>query len=126
MPPLARIIIALYAVCLSGATVVHLLDLWHGGWLPYHSAPKTINLYWSLLSVFDPLAVVLLYWRPRFGLLLTLVIIISDVCINSVMQYGAGMDRAVPVALFQNLQAQTAFLGFVLGSAPFLLGHLRK
>ncbi|ACO47503.1 Hypothetical protein Deide_1p00918 (plasmid) [Deinococcus deserti VCD115] len=64
------------------------------------------------MGFFDPHAVSLLFRRPRVGLLLNVAIIVSDIIVNSFVQHGALL---VLSSAFQGLQAQTAFLGFVLG-----------
>jgi hypothetical protein len=72
----------LFAVCFLGACAVHVIDLWRHGWLPYHFAPLPLNAYWTALTFLDAFAAVLLLWRPRAGLALTLLIITSDVALN--------------------------------------------
>jgi hypothetical protein len=57
----------IYAICLLGAGLNHVLDIWQGGWLPYGGAPDAMNAYWTALAVFDPLAAALLLFRPRAG-----------------------------------------------------------
>ena len=91
------------------------------GWqLPHH---PYVTAYWTSLTVFDPLAVFLLIFAPRKGLLLALVIMLSDVAINSGVTY-TDLPPASPYAVDYGVQLQTAFLGFVLGSIPFLWRYL--
>lgn len=47
------------------------------------------RLYWSSLTLLDPLAAVLMFIRPRQGLVLALVIIVSDVAHNSWMLHSS-------------------------------------
>ncbi len=112
-----RWLLIVYAVCLIGAGLNHARDIWHGGWLPYRADPLLMNWYWTSLTALDPLAAALLFLRPRAGLLLTLAIIVSDVAVNSFAMYGLGnRDWHGGVSL----QLQTLFLGFVVGSLPFV------
>ena len=91
------------------------------GWqLPHH---PYVTAYWTSLAVFDPLAVFLLIFAPRKGLLLALVIMLTDVAINSGVTYME-LPPASPYAVDSAVQLQTAFLGFVLGSIPFLWRYL--
>jgi membrane protein HdeD len=110
-------LLAIYAVCLLGAGLNHAHDLWQGGWLPYRMAPLLLNWYWTSLTLLDSLAVVFLLVKPRIGSLLTLAIIVSDVAVNSYAIYALGNSGWYSLA---SLQLQTLFLGFVLGSFPFL------
>lgn len=78
-----------------------------------------MNAYWTSLTVLDPLAIFLLLRFPGAGLLVTLAIMLTDVGINSfvTLMYS---DATPHYAVGYFVQLQTAFLGFVLGSAPFL------
>jgi hypothetical protein len=102
-----------YAACLVAGGLNHWRDIWRGGWLPYRASPLSMNWYWSSLAAIDFIAAILLFVRPRAGALLTLVIIVSDVGVNSYAVYGLGYNSWLS---FLSLQLQTAFLGFVLGS----------
>ncbi len=108
-------ILGIYAAGLLVGGFTHIIDIARGGWLPYRFAPIGINGFWSALSIFDLLAAVLLWWHRKLGLLLTLAIMVLDVAINSYAAYSLGLFPS-----FAPLQRQTAFLGFVLVSLPFL------
>jgi hypothetical protein len=115
-PTSIRWLLTTYTVCLIGAGMNHAYDIWQGGWLPYRAAPAPINLDWTSLALFDPLAAVLLWWRMKAGLVLTAAIIISDVAVNSYGRYVLGYSGWYSDV---SIQLQTLFLGFVLGSLPF-------
>jgi hypothetical protein len=106
----------IYTICLLGAGMVHACDIWRGGWLPYRAAPLPMNIYWTSLAFFDPLAAGLLWRHRRTGLLLTLAIIVSDVAVNSYAIYGLGYSDWLA---YGSLQLQTLFLGFVAGTLPY-------
>jgi hypothetical protein len=80
-----------YAACLVGATCVHLdLHFRSGvvlGDLTILGYPLFSRLYWSALTLLDPLAAVMLFVRPHAGLLLAAAIIVSNVTHNSWMLY---------------------------------------
>lgn len=111
-----RIIIGVYVLAFAAATAFHASDIIHGGWLPYRFAPLFLNSYWTALFFLDALVVGLLLsgWL-RSALSLGVTIMVTDVAANSYAFLGLGFDEFAI-----SLQLQTAFLGFVLGSAPFL------
>lgn len=78
---------AIYAACLAGATGVHLgIHFQFGvllGDLAPQGCPLFTRLFWSALTLLDPLAAVLLFLRPRAGILLTQAIIVADVAHNT-------------------------------------------
>lgn len=77
----------LFTLCLLAASFNHLraaLDhglLWDYGYGA--DTPLASRAFWGSLSFFDPLAALLLWVRPRWGLVLTLAIIVLDVVHNS-------------------------------------------
>ena len=110
-----KVALTIYAVSFGEATLAHLSDLLHAGWLPYHG-PLLLRLFWTALIVLDPLVLALLLLRRRrTALLLAAIIMVADVGANT---YAAtslhlhGFSLALPL--------QTLFLGFVLGSVSFL------
>jgi hypothetical protein len=104
---------SIYAVCLLGATATHvrLLGL-HGPFWNYGGAPVISCIYWTSLTLLDPLAAVLLFLKPPAGLLLTLAIIITDVAHNTWI-----LSRS-PSPDWQNWMyvSQITFLMFVTAS----------
>jgi hypothetical protein len=106
----------LFALCLLGATFNHLAAIVRHGLLwdyGYGSAISPVSkVYWDTLAVLDPLAAGLLFIKPRSGVLLTVVIIVSDVLHNT--YYVAAHDQLLaPFYL-----AQVGFLVVVLCLAP--------
>lgn len=77
----------LFALCLLAATANHLRAVLDHGWLWDYGygaqTPLASRAFWGALTVLDPLAVMLLVLRPRWGLALTLGIIACDVVHNS-------------------------------------------
>jgi hypothetical protein len=104
----------IYALCLAGATFVHVaIHLQYGlllGALETEGFPLASRLFWSSLTLLDPLAVLLLFIRPRVGLVLTTAIIVSDVAHNSWIVYRTG-GTSDP-----KYWAQIGFLVFVLAT----------
>ena len=101
----------LYALCLAGATYNHArIVLEHGLRWDYGGVPIFVSTFWTALTFVDALAVLLLFVRPRYGVALTVAIIVSDVAVNS----WVGMAYGIDVAAFA---AQLVFLLFVLCTA---------
>jgi len=75
-----------------------------------------MNLFWNSLVLLDAAVVLLLLsGRRRASLALGLAIMVVDVAVNSyasLVLSSAGFQTALVV--------QAAFLGFLLGAAPFL------
>ncbi|MEO0499933.1 MAG: hypothetical protein AAF205_05155 [Pseudomonadota bacterium] len=98
-------------------TAFHIVDVATHGWLPYRAAPPAINAFWTSLTLFDPLAILLLWWRPRYGLILAHVIMIADVLINA---YASIAIWHIPLVENGALLAQFLFLVFLAVTARFV------
>jgi hypothetical protein len=101
----------IYALCLVGATLSHIVMLLLFGWR-YGGAPLASCVYWTALTLLDPLTGLLLYLRPRTGLVVTIAIIVSDVAHNT----WFGLHFGTISTLFANWMycCQLGFLIFVL------------
>jgi len=108
----ANTVRAVWALCLLVGTSFHIVDLVRSGGA-YPGYPLGTVVFWNALTVLDPLAAALLFWRPRHGVLATLAIMLTDVAHNvwAVVTYDAWVW---PVAM------QTAFLAFVLFTAHLI------
>ena len=91
MPRGSLILRAIYAACLALATIIHVLvDVRYGvllSGLEPLGYPLGVRVYWASLTVLDPLAALLLLFRPRAGLVLCVAIIVTDVLNNSWVLY---------------------------------------
>src|SRR5471032_2799686 len=89
----------IYALCLLGATYNHLLIVaeYDWGW-NYGGLPVLVTTFWTALTLIDPLAIVLLFLRPKAGVILTLMIIVADVAINAWVGLTYGIDLAAFLA----------------------------
>ncbi|MDS7933207.1 hypothetical protein RMB03_10735 [Acinetobacter sp. V91_7] len=109
------IIRCIYALCLIGAGFNHLQTvLMHGLFWDYNNAPLFTCIYWTSLTFIDPLAAILLFYRPRIGLILTFLIIFSDVIHNTWITLKVGRDLLNYMYISQFL-----FLVFVLCTIKF-------
>lgn len=87
MPSLSLVIRALFACCLLVATANHIhADIAHGLLWDYGygtNAYWVSRIFWGALTFVDPVAAVLLFTKPKAGVLSTLAIILSDVGHNT-------------------------------------------
>ena len=94
----------------------HAVDFWTFGFAPYAFGPAVLNLFWNMLVALDAAVIVLLLaGRVRPALALGLAIMIGDVAANSYAWGALGLTNFAPP-----LVAQTGFLGYLIGSLPFL------
>ena len=103
------VIKALWSAGFVIGTITHTLDIATFGWLPYVFMPLGFNIYWTSLVFFDPLAAVLIWWRPAWALWLGSVIMASDVLINAWTVFGAGFSDILPSLGFQAIFAAFVF-----------------
>ena len=109
MPSLAKII---WTVGFLIGTATHSFDIALGGWLPYDFRPMPFNIYWTSLVFLDPLAAVLIWARERWGAVLGVAIMASNVLINGYTAFIAGYDE-----FYFSLALQSAFAAFVFFAA---------
>lgn len=123
-PRHAVALICAYAVglLLVGA-VAHVTGLLQHGLHPYAWAPAWLNLYWTSLALLDTLAALLLLRGRRAGVDLACVIVTTDVAANWYAVHGIQHSHFTAEP---GLQRLTAFTVLVLGTAPFVRGHLTR
>jgi hypothetical protein len=111
-----------YATCLALATVAHVLVDWRFGVLLDGLAPLGypvgVRLYWASLVFLDPAAAILLFVRPRAGLVLCAAIIATDVLNNSWVAYHRS-EFSPPVLD----SAQRSIMALGMTSASFSRWH---
>jgi len=108
-----------YALCLLAATCNHaLILLRHGLFWNDSSAPVGSSIFWTSLTLLDPIAAILLFVRPNAGVTLTAAIILADVAHNwwFLKRFAAGGAYAASIFGNPNLICQIAFLLFVGGT----------
>ena len=99
---------------LSVGTCTHLENSLRAGYLPLPRQPFAFNLYWTALTLLDPLAATLLVVRPRAGLVLSVLIMLSDISINAYAFPPSGaIHTEWPFLL------QVAFALFLFGVTPY-------
>ncbi|MDV6373386.1 hypothetical protein [Deinococcus arenicola] len=114
---LRKLIVILYILAFLGAFVVHAGDILRFGFFSYAWASPFFNVFWTLLTLADLLVVYFLIKRVRLGIWLVLLVMVLDVLVNLIW------DSISPNPRNYGLFAQILFLGFVLGSFPFLVSR---
>ncbi|MDP2561515.1 hypothetical protein [Psychrobium sp. 1_MG-2023] len=110
-----KIVLRLLCLCLIVAGSTHVFDNIYYGLFPYQFVPTWINIYWSLLGVLDYCVVLLLLKYRKIGLVAVLVLMATNVAINSFVLYSLeALESSIA------LQTQTLFLGFCIGVVPWL------
>ena len=100
----------IYAICLLGATCTHVAMLWrHGVLWDYGGAHLSARIYWTSLTVLDPLAALLLFVQPRVGLMLTALIIVSDVLHNTLVGFSPQNPMYLSQVAFLLFMASTVY-----------------
>jgi hypothetical protein len=115
-----KLVFVIYSLCFGGAALNHARDIWQDGFLPYAHVPLPVNFFWTSLTVLDLLVVMALWVWPRVGLTLALLIMVTDVAINSYVAYALEQTTWIDRYGCAALQLQSLFLGFVAGTAPLL------
>jgi len=112
----SRVVLAIYVACFGVGAFNHARDFLVYGWRPYSWGPLLLEALWTLLVLLDLLAIALILSRfRRSGLVLAAAIMIFDVMANTY----ALVVLAIP-AFGLAVSLQATFLGFVLGSLPFV------
>ncbi|MFZ5940358.1 MAG: hypothetical protein ACOYXB_07270 [Bacteroidota bacterium] len=112
--PADRIILVIYILAFAGATFNHVSDLVEFGFFPYsamYGVPAFMNIYWTALTLLDPLAILVLLLHVRRGCLFYLAIMLSDVTINLFAEIKYWKQ---PLTESYGLILQVAFLLFLL------------
>jgi len=116
----SRIIRVIWAACLLLAALNHARILAQNGlaW-DYGGVSATSALYWSSLTILDPLTASLLFIRPKIGIPLTITLITTNVVHNLAItatfsREGEFLSR---VGSSWAIISQLAFMLFVAGTA---------
>lgn len=121
-----RLVLIAYSAAFLGATYNHLSDLVRLGWLGYSSAwavPFAMNLFWTSLTIIDPLCVLLLLLSVEAGTVAYCAVMVSDVTVNWIA-FACYWNQ--PLSLSYGLFMQSGFLLFLIVTAPILCSHLRR
>ena len=115
-----KIILAIYSIGFLVGTSTHVLHIIHHGFL-VHQAPLFFNLYWDSLTLLDPLTILLLWTRTRLGIGLAVLIMVTDIGINTYAYISGYLSEPVPNTVPMPLFMQSLFGVFVLTTSPVVL-----
>jgi hypothetical protein len=111
------VLFLLYSLCFLAGTYTHAKDLMTNGLLAA-PVPLVIGIFWNVLTLLDPLTVLLLWWRPKAAIWLAVSIMVIDISVNTGVYlagyFGPPTRHMVPLSLFE----QSLFGLFVLVTAP--------
>jgi hypothetical protein len=103
VPRSVRVLVAAQAIVLTYGGVVHVVQLAAGGWPPYRWAPAWLAVYFTALTLLDPLAAGLLLARRAIGLYLGSLVLVTDAAANWYATYhlpgATGAARAGPAVI---------------------------
>ena len=114
------IVRSIWAACLVVAGLNHArILLLHGLFWDYHGVGWASSLYWSSLTILDPLAAILLFVRPRVGIVGTILIITTNVVHNLAVtaRFAPDGEFLESAAAGPFLLMQIGFLLFVAATA---------
>jgi hypothetical protein len=81
-PNNVKIFLSIYIIGFGIGGTIHLISLIKGGFLPYENVPLWKNIYWTSLTFLDFLVIIMILKSIKPALLISNLIIISDVIIN--------------------------------------------
>jgi hypothetical protein len=114
------IVRSLWAACLLIGGLNHArILLLHGPMWDYGGIAWPSALYWSSLTILDPLAAALLFVRPKIGIVATILLIVTNVIHNLAVtaRYGPEGEFLTRAASSPFLLAQIGFMLFVAATA---------
>ncbi len=124
-PAEVKVILSIYSAGFLGGTFNHIRGLLQEGFLGT-DAPLWINIFWDSLTLLDPLAALLVWVKPKYGVALAVLIMSSDVIINSYAYasglFGVTVSGMVPMGLF----LQSLFATYIFVTAPLVLNRLNR
>jgi hypothetical protein len=119
VPRSVLLVVAVQVAVLSYGGVVHVVQLAVGGWPPYGWAPIWLAVYFTSLTLFDPLAAALLWARRATGLYLGILVLATDAAANGYAVYclpGATATARIGQAL----------VGVLAGAAVIMAPRVRR
>lgn len=94
-PRWLRGVVAALVLLLLCGTAVHLVQLVAAGGAPYPGLPWWLRACFVSLTVLDPLAALLLLRRCRTGVVLVVVVLVTDALANGVADYAYDLGEGV-------------------------------
>jgi hypothetical protein len=113
------IIIGVYLLGFSVGILSHLYDIYIYGFLGYKFAPFVLNVYWTLLTLFDTTVIILLLTKFKIGVILATIVMITDILVN--LGFGINYYFITKKFIMWGLFTQIPFGFFIFFTAKYLL-----
>ena len=115
------IVRSIWAACLliAGANHARIL-LQNGLFWGYHGVGWASAAYWSSLTIFDPIVAALLFVRPKAGIVITVLLIVTNVIHNLVIT-----AHRIPEGEFLSRTASDPFVMSQIGFMLFVAATAR-
>ncbi len=131
LPVKRRAILIIQSLAMTMGASTHIgWALQYGFLAEEYNAPLSNMLFWDSLTFLDPLAALLLYFNPRHGVILTLIIIIIDVIHNNWFYfdelYLQGLDLGEWIEKYWMILGQIIFAVFVIATFKGNLKAIQK
>ena len=123
-PKQVRLVFSVYSICFLAGTYTHSADIVRHGFLA-SPVPLAIGVYWNALTLLDPLAVLLLWRRPRAGIRLALAIMASDLGVNTYVYLAGYFKPPTPNMVPLSLLEQSLFGIFLFITAPVVYRYFQ-
>jgi len=119
LPVRIKVILFIQSIAMLMGTSTHVSWAVQNGFLSEkYNAPLSNMLFWDSLTFLDPLAAILLFLRPKTGVILTLIILVVDVIHNNLFYfdelYTRNLGFADWVEEYWMILGQIIFALFVL------------
>lgn len=114
-----KAILIIQSIAMLMGTSTHVSWVVNNGFLSEnYNAPLPSMIFWDSLTFLDPIAAILLFLRPRAGLILTLLIILADVAHNNLFYYEelytSGLSVSEWITKYWMILGQIVFALFAL------------
>lgn len=121
-PAVIKSMLLIYLIGFATGTTTHIIELIKGSFLPYTFAPLWKNIYWTSLTFLDFTAVILILTHLKPALVLSVLIIISDVAINA---YNIKLQQFDIIESYRFV-FQFALGIYILTTAPGIMLHYKR
>lgn len=94
-----KVVLFVQSIAMLMGTSTHVTWVIQNGFLSEkYNAPLWNMLFWDSLTFLDPLAAILLFLRPKTGIILTLIILVVDVIHNNLFYFDELYTRNLGLA----------------------------
>jgi hypothetical protein len=131
LPKKTKTILIIQSIAMLMGASTHLSWVFQNGFLSEkYNAPFINMLFWDSLTFLDPLAALLLFIRPKIGLVLTLIIILTDVIHNNLFYFEELYTQDIVISdwivKYWMILGQWFFAIFALATFSYCLKSIRK